>query len=276
MIAATDAPGAAPGAGKSRTNPRYSVPALEKGLDILEALAAAQVPQSLTELARTMDRTPSELFRMLDALERRSWIARDPVSEGYHLTLRLYELAHTHSPVDHLLRAAAIPMAELAEKIHESCHLCVLNGPMLVVIAQTESPEPVRLSVEIGYRVLPLTTASGRVLVAFLDPAEQKRFLANDATWAAMSRREKADLSAELARIRRQGHLLASSTRRTGIDVSCVVGNPRVGVRAVLGVPFLPGSANEGKERRLIATIEACAARITDALGLTPPFSRRR
>jgi DNA-binding IclR family transcriptional regulator len=247
----------------------YSVPALEKGLDILEALASVPVPQSLTELARRLKRTPSELFRMMDTLERRSFIARDPISDGYHLTLKLYELAHTHSPVDQLLKAAMIPMYELTEKIHESCHLCVLSGTMLVVIAQAESPEPVRLSVEVGDRVLPLRTASGRVLAAFIDAAGQERLLSADATYGKLTRKEQADLTSQFEQIRRDGYLLATSTRRTGLDVSCIVGNPRVGVLAALGVPFLPGSANDGKERDLIPTIQSCAERITAAIGLT-------
>ncbi|MBT9330830.1 IclR family transcriptional regulator [Paracidobacterium acidisoli] len=253
---------------------RYSVPALEKGLDILESLASAQSPQSLTEMARRLERTPSELFRMLDALERRAYIARDPVSDGYHLTLRLYELAHTHSPVDQLLKAATIPMRELAETIRESCHLCVLSGAMLVVVAQAESPEPVRLSVEVGDRVLPLRTVSGRVLTAFLEDAEQERFLLNDATYMAMTKKECAEAAAELKQIRRDGYLMATSTRRTGLDASCLVGNPRVNVMAALGVPFLPGSANDGRERKLIPVIQQCAERITTALGLTAPLPR--
>lgn len=250
-----------------RKKQKYAVPALDKGLDILEALAAARAPQSLTELAHGMRRTPSELFRMLNVLERRVFIARDPASERYHLTLKLYELAHTHSPVDQLLRVCMTPMYELAETIHESCHLSVLNGPVLVVVAQAQSPEPVRLSVEVGDRVAPLSSASGRLLAAFLDPAERAPLL--DADSSCKTKRKRAILIAELARIRRDGYLLAGSTRRAGLDLSCIVGNPRVGVTAALAVPFLPGSANSGKERKLIPAVQACAARITTALGLT-------
>jgi DNA-binding IclR family transcriptional regulator len=273
LITQDTAPMIAPHARLKKMKPgkksTYSVPALEKGLDILEALASVPVPQSLTELARRLKRTPSELFRMMDTLERRSFIARDPISDGYHLTLKLYELAHTHSPVDQLLKAAMIPMYELTEKIHESCHLCVLSGTMLVVIAQAESPEPVRLSVEVGDRVLPLRTASGRVLAAFLDAAAQQRLLSADATYVKLTRKEQANLSTQFEQIRLDGYLLATSTRRTGLDVSCIVGNPRVGVLAALGVPFLPGSANDGKERDLIPIIQSCAERITAAMGLT-------
>ena len=78
---------------------KYHVPALEKGLDILETLASSAVPQSLSELARSLHRSSSELFRMLDSLERRGYILKDLVSGNYRLSLKLYELAHTHSPV---------------------------------------------------------------------------------------------------------------------------------------------------------------------------------
>jgi DNA-binding IclR family transcriptional regulator len=109
-----------------KAKPSYFVPALEKGLDVLEALASASGPQTLTELARDLDRSSSVLFRIIDALEKRAYIARDPVSGTYHLTLKLYELAHTHSPADQLLKAATFPMRVLADTIHESCHLSVL------------------------------------------------------------------------------------------------------------------------------------------------------
>lgn len=254
---------------KKRAEPKYFVPALEKGLDILEALSVAEVPQSLTALARTLDRTSSELFRMVAALERRSYIARDLVSDGYHLTLKMYELAHTHSPVDQLLKASAGPMRDLAETIHESCHLSVLSGPMLIVVAQAESPEPVRLSIEVGYRALPLKTASGRVLMSFLEAEKISRFLATDTTYKEMGRTDRTKLMAEIKRIREEGFLVAHSSRRTGLDISCIVGNPRIGVLAALGVPFLPGGFNHGKERQLVPVIQTFADQITAVLGLT-------
>src|SRR5947199_8703328 len=103
--------------------PDYQAPALEKGLDILESLAAAGVPRTQSQLARTLDRGPNELFRMLVILERRGYIQRDPASGAYTLTLRLFELSHAHSPFEALLRAAARPMLTLTDTVWESCHL---------------------------------------------------------------------------------------------------------------------------------------------------------
>ncbi|HEV3029428.1 MAG TPA: helix-turn-helix domain-containing protein, partial [Planctomycetota bacterium] len=86
--------------------PSYPVPALEKGLDLLEALAARPGDRAQSELARDLGRSASEIFRMLNCLERRGYIVKDPASGRFRLTLRLYELAHTHTPVDQLLHAA--------------------------------------------------------------------------------------------------------------------------------------------------------------------------
>jgi DNA-binding IclR family transcriptional regulator len=254
---------------KRRARPSYHVPALEKGLDILEALANASVPQSLADLGRHLGRTSSELFRMIDALEKRSYIVRDPVSGGYRLTLKLYELAHTHSPVDQLLRAAEFAIRELANSIHESCHLSVLSGDSLSVIAQAESPEPVRLSIEVGSKVPPLNTVSGRVLIAFLEPEMQKRFLQADAVYSKMKASQRESLRLELVKIRKQGWHFAPSTRRIGLDVACIIGNPQVGISAALGVPFLAGGSNEGKERSVIPSIKKCANEITFLLGVS-------
>jgi DNA-binding IclR family transcriptional regulator len=255
---------------KRREQPSYFVPALEKGLDVLETLANASGPQTLAELARALNRTSSELFRMIDALEKRSYIVRDPATGAYGLTLKLYELAHTHSPVDQLLRAADLPMRWLVRALHESCLLSVIHGDLLVVIAQQESPEPVRLSVEVGSRIPPLNTTSGVLLVAFMQPDQQRHFLEQNPVYAKMSRAKRTELHERFSMIRSQGWHLALSTRRTGFDLSCLVGNPSLGVTAALAVPFLPGGRHDGKERRAIPAVMECAAQITAALGLTP------
>ena len=47
----------------------YPTPALEKGLDILELFAANPEGMTVSEVARRLNRTMSEIFRMLLCLE---------------------------------------------------------------------------------------------------------------------------------------------------------------------------------------------------------------
>jgi DNA-binding IclR family transcriptional regulator len=247
----------------------YAVPALEKGLDLLEALAAQPEPRSQTDLARDLGRSPSEIFRMLACLERRGYIVKEAASGRYRLTLRLYELAHTHTPVDQLLHAAEGPMRDLARRVRESVHLSVLSEGRLLVLAQVESQNRTRVSVEIGARFPLVLTASGRVLLAHLGQDELRTLLARDEDWARLGAAPRDRFLADLLRIRRDGVFQGKSDLTHGIrDVAAVVGNPRVGIAAAVCVPSLVAIGKPKPVAEIRAGVRDCAATITRNLGL--------
>ena len=248
--------------------PSYQVPALEKGLDILECLAGQAVPLTQMQLARALGRGPNELFRMLVVLERRGYIQRDAVSGAYSLTLRLFELGHTHSPLDGLLRAAARPMRALADSLRESCHLSVERGGKLVVVAQEAGAQPLRLSVEIGAPFPLLQTVSGRVLVAHLPPQELEETLAGDGEYAALGAAERAALHKRLAAIRKRGYEQAYSESREGVrDLAVLVGAPAGRLRAALAIASLTRK-REAPNSGMLPALKGCAEEIGRAAGL--------
>ena len=57
---------------------KYRAPALDKGLDILELLAATEESLSQAEIAKALDRSPNEIYRMLDRLVRRGFVRPTP------------------------------------------------------------------------------------------------------------------------------------------------------------------------------------------------------
>lgn len=218
----------------SAKSPTYSVPALEKGLDILESLAASPVPLSLAELARDLDRGSAEIFRMLVCLERRSYLRRDAVSGKYSPTLRLFEIAHAHSPLKMLLDVAAGPMRELSLQLRESCHLSVIERGKLLVIAREDSPESVRLAIEVGGRFEAKRTASGRLLLAATG-----------------------------------GTLTARDETIEGVDDAVVrIGSAAGPVHAVLAVSWLRSRKGAKKPREVLAALRVAADAIHHALGL--------
>ena len=78
---------------KSKNAVQPGAPALEKGLDLLEALAAEARGLSQKQLAERVGRSVGEIFRMLVALERRGYVTRDPATGEYTLTLKLFRIA---------------------------------------------------------------------------------------------------------------------------------------------------------------------------------------
>jgi len=247
---------------------KYSVPALEKALDVLEYLSEQAVPLTQAQIARALDRQAGEIFRMLACLESRGYLRREPVSGAYSLTLKLFELSRTHSPYDLLLKAAQPLMRGLAEELRESCHLCVLHRDRVLVLAQEESPKSFRLSVEVGSLHAPLRTISGRLLLANMAAAEREEILARDPEW----RREKPGLRAaflkRLAAIRARGYERAEGERFVGgLDIGVLVGQPESSIKAALTILTLKEKNGPDLDTMLPA-LQACAEVIAVHAGL--------
>lgn len=144
-----------------RVDTRYAVPALDKGLDVIELLARETDGRTLNEIARSLGRTSSELFRMVNALARRGYIAQQDGGDRYVLTLKLFELAHRHKPIKSLTAAAAPLMLELVHRSLQSCHLTIYHAGRVMVVAEVDSPERWAFGLKVGAQVGLTDTASG-------------------------------------------------------------------------------------------------------------------
>lgn len=254
---------------KQEYRPTYNVPALDKGLDILETLATKRVPLTQVQIARALDKGASEVFRMLDCLEKRLYIEKDPISGAYRLTLRLFELSHTHSPFQQLVQTAARPMRELADKVSESCHLSVLHRGELLVLAQEESPEKVRISIEVGSTFSAVRTVSGRLLLAHLSSQDLPEALALDSHFASLSAKDKTAFHRQLIRIRSRSFEAAHSATNEGVfDLAVLVGTRTSSLQAALAIPSTTPESSKARRDRLLLPLRRCAETITRLVGL--------
>src|ERR1700719_1733719 len=139
----------------------YPTPALEKGLDILELFASTPGGLTVSEVARSLNRTVSEIFRMLLCLEQRGYLAQTDNRERYHLTLRLFRLAQDHPPTKRLVTEALPIMHNIAYESRQSCHLGVVDGGHVVILAQVDSPTSSGFYVKVGSKVDLMHAATG-------------------------------------------------------------------------------------------------------------------
>lgn len=118
----------------------YRAPALEKGLDVLELLAANRGGLTLTQISSALERSSSELFRMVQVLEARGYVGRAADEDGLILTNKLFALGMARAPAKDLLEAALPTMRAVCPRIGQSCHLAVASGDQMVVVARVEAP----------------------------------------------------------------------------------------------------------------------------------------
>jgi hypothetical protein len=73
---------------------RDAVPtSIDKAFDVCETLSAAPEGLTLTDLARVVDLPRPSVHRLLAILKRREYVAQDPVSQRYSLSLRMLDLS---------------------------------------------------------------------------------------------------------------------------------------------------------------------------------------
>ncbi|MEP1929703.1 MAG: helix-turn-helix domain-containing protein, partial [Roseibium sp.] len=161
------------------TEAPYKAPALEKGLDILECLAGLRTPLSISDIARSLGRSRSEIYRMVVVLEMRGYVERTDDPEKLQLSNRLFEVGMRSPPKMDLHEAALPEMSALASRMMQSIQLAVVSSDQIVVIARTESPDDVGFSVRLGHRRSIMKSASGLVLFSFATPVYRAKMLAD-------------------------------------------------------------------------------------------------
>lgn len=153
----------------AETTPKiYSAPALEKGLDILEALCRSESGLTQKELSTLLGRSVSEFYRMLSCLVRRDYVSS--YQDKFAITTKLFQLSQIHPPTRRLITEAMPIMQQLAGTIGFGCDLRVYNNGSQTVIASVDAPSGIGFSVRVGSEIEVKPTASGRILIALQDP----------------------------------------------------------------------------------------------------------
>ncbi len=252
----------------SRRRGRYSAPALEKGLDMLELLADEAQGLTPNQIAARLGRSMGELFRMIVALEARGYIHRSD-DGAFALTLRLFELAHRHPPMARLMSEALPLMRELAAATGQSCHLAVYNDGRILVVAQAESPRPRGFVVRLGASFGLVDTASGRVLAAFQEPTERERRMARAQELEGVP--DEAHLARRLEAIVAEGHEASPSDTTVGIiDLCFPIRDHRGAAVAALTIPYLQTVGNPLDEAATSARLGRAADRLSGRMGFHP------
>lgn len=220
------------------------VQSIARAFATLEALAEAGGEESLAALAATLELPVPTVHRLLKTLVTLGYV-RQTESRRYALGPALIGLGLRATPQ---LALDARPVLQgLEEAVAETANLAVLDGDLIVYVAQVPSRHRMRMFTEVGRRALPHATGVGKAMLAML-PDERVRSLVRRTGMPALTDATLVTEKALLADLR--------ETRRRGFAVDD--GEQEVGVRCIaVAVPGPTPSA---------VSISGPAARVTEAV----------
>jgi IclR family acetate operon transcriptional repressor len=244
-----------------------SVQSVERAFHLLELMADGA--STLTELATAIDVPPPTTHRFLKTLVALGYVRQLP-NRQYGLGLKLTRLA---GRLDAQLGPLVTPhLRRLADETGESANLAVLEGDMVVYIAQSPSRHQMRMFTEVGHRAHAHSTGVGKAILASLADDQVSRILTRSGMPAATERTitDPAKLRTELNRIRRAGHATDNGEQEIGV-VCYAVAVPGVPVPMAISVsgPAFRMTQALGKQAVPLLTgeAEAISAELLSALG---------
>src|SRR3984957_12444655 len=204
--AAPDSSDLAAGPGQA-SQPAYRVEALAKGLRVLSVFSERRPTWRITDIAAEVSLPLPTAYRIVMTLTAEGYLEHLPSGE-YRPGVRVLTLGTAALRSLDLVELATPRLQELANATGETVNLAVLTGDQVLYLVRLRNSDLVTANIRVGSRLPAVHTSIGKLLLAFLDPAEldaaitPASFTGNAGPNA---KRTLDELRPELATIRAQG-----------------------------------------------------------------------
>lgn len=226
-------------------NEQRLVPALARGLALLEALSAADRPQTGAALCRDSGLPRTSVHDLLHTLVALGYAREaDPDRHTYGIGPKVLALSHGYLAGVDLVGEADRAVRRLSDETGETVQVAILEGTDALYIAKADSRNALRLVSAVGRRLPAHLTGVGKALLAQLPDDELDGLFPSPMlpTMTPNSIGRVSKLRRVLAEVRTTG--LAYDSCESNPDVACVAAPIRdhlgQGVAAIsISVPIM-------------------------------------
>jgi DNA-binding IclR family transcriptional regulator len=201
------------------TEAESQAPALQRGLSVLELLAAREEGATLSEISSALHLSPASIFRLTGVLEESGYVLREEPSRRFRLSRKLLLLAQPQHQGRSLVEGCLPAMREVLQLTGETVQLCVLADHECVMIEQLPSSHPFKYIVDLGSRPPVHCAAPGKAMLAYLPEKETTSALRTMKLEKHTERTltSRRDLLGDFAKIRARGFAVDQGEHFEGI-----------------------------------------------------------
>ena len=256
--------------------PSYIVPALERGLLLLQAFSKDKPVQSLGILAKELDLPRATTFRLANTLEHLGFLIRDEESGEYRVGAAALKLGWTYLTGLELPEIAYPFLSDLRYRTGASVHMSVREGTEVVYVSRLAAQAALSSNIRVGSRLPAHASTMGRALLQDLDDEDLFELYRGTRELAPFS----PDTPPTVVALR---DLLLKDARNDGVVVSrgyyekgvvSVAAPIRDGSDRVVAAVNITASADKFADDALNRMVKdevlRCAARISTAIGHDP------
>lgn len=232
---------------------------------VLRVLAGAEQPLTLAQLSLELDLPKSTLVRLLAVMQDEGFVRRYGDPPTFAIGHVVHEIAQAYRPPS-VAEIAAPVMRRLAEEVGFTANLGVLRGRSVLHLHVEEPQRALRFAAS-GMLDDTYCTGLGKMLLSAL-PLDQVGASVPESepyeSWTPQTITTRAQLDAELERIRASGVSLDDEERNRGVSCMAVL---LPGVHVSISVSGPTGELTPRDQRRILPVLRASAAEIVTAPG---------
>lgn len=251
----------------SRPSSDYAIHAVEKALDLLEAICDQGGEARVTELSHLLGMNKTNVFRLLATFEHLGFVERGNDPSRYRLGLTACEMGRkliSHMDIPRMARPA---MEQLVRATGEAAYFLTARNSDVIMLDMIDSPHQVKV-VPLICRRIPLTTPLGQLFLAFGSGETRERTLREAA------KDESNGLGEGVARIRLHGYAIDNGSFDDGVTALGVPlfnyrGEP-IAALALIGPTFRMGK--ERIDNELLPLVLDAGMAISASLGYSHGF----
>ncbi len=146
------------------TDSTYTVPALSRGLLILEMFAGDKRVLSTQDFAEALEVSPSSIYRIVQTLIDMKYLKK-VARNTYELGPQVVSNGFSYLASRDLVDVAGSYLQQLRDATSISCHLAILDGRDTIYIYRALASQRLSVNVPIGTRLPSHINALGRVLL---------------------------------------------------------------------------------------------------------------
>lgn len=147
----------------------YTVPALQKGLQILEMFDSQQRKLSQAEMAEALGVSASSLYRIVQTLTGMGYLQKTGTN-AYSLGSQVISRGFSYLASREIVEVATPFITRLRDSTSLSCHLAVREGSETLYVFRALALQRISVNVPVGTRFPCHTTAMGRALLIGMSP----------------------------------------------------------------------------------------------------------
>lgn len=246
-----------------------TVQSVERALDIINTIVAANRSLSVGELSQAMDLAPSTIHRILQTLTVKNYVFQDPQTKRYDIGPEIVDISSALYLRYDLVRRVRPYLQELVEVTGETAHIAQLYGTTAMYLSQVEPFSMVRMFTTPG-SIAPLHCSDvGKVFLADLPTARVDEIVRKTGLPARTPHTitDEPALLDELLCVRTQGFALDDEEREVGVRcLSSGILNGAGKVIAAIGVAGPTSRMSRGRIEEVSEAVIGMARRCADEL----------